>query len=84
MTSVYYSDAHLKAYSAITKNGKSVVKIELETADPYVVASILRQLDEIDTEQKAGKKKKPEPEKKAAQLALPAPALALPYFPEER
>ncbi|MEH3092002.1 MAG: hypothetical protein PGN20_15450 [Agrobacterium cavarae] len=84
MTSIYFGSARVKAYSATTKSGKSVIRVELETSDHYELASLLRQLDEIDAEQKAAKKKKPEPAKKTEPLALPAPPLALPYFPEDR
>jgi len=84
MTSIYFGGARVKAYSATTKAGKSLIRVELETSDHYELASLLRQLDEIDAEQKAAKKKKPEPASKPKPLALPAPLLAIPYLPEDR
>lgn len=82
MTSIYFSDATLKSFSAATKGGKSTIKIEIETADRYQMASILNQLDEIEAEQKAAKTPRKVPAKKtdAPLLALPAPAKQLPYY----
>ena len=84
MAYIYFDDARVRTYSATTKAGKSVVKIELETSDHYELAALMRQLDKIDEEQKAAKKKKSETAKKSKPLALPAPLLALPYLPEDR
>lgn len=46
----------LKKYAATTTSGAkktpSIVRIELAIGDPYALASILRQLEEIETEQK--------------------------------
>ena len=84
MAGIYFDDAKLKTYSAaLSKGGKSIIKIEIETTDRFELAYILRQCDQIDAEQKAPKK--PEPAtRKATMLALPAPALALTYSPEEK
>ena len=81
MTSIYFSDATLKSFSAATKGGKSTIKIEIETADRYQMASILNQLDEIEAEQKAAKTPRKAPSKKtdAPLLALPAPRKQLTY-----
>ncbi|NTB04211.1 hypothetical protein [Agrobacterium tumefaciens] len=73
MTSIYFSDATLKSFSAATKGGKSTIKIEIETADRYQMASILNQLDEIEAEQKAVK-----PPHKASSKKTDAPLVALP------
>lgn len=64
MTSIYFSDATLKSFSAATKGGKSTIKIEIETADRYQMASILNQLDEIEAEQKAAKTPRKAPSKR--------------------
>ncbi|CUW88100.1 hypothetical protein [Agrobacterium genomosp. 2] len=81
MTSIYFSDATVKSFSAATKGGKSTIKIEIETADRYQMASILNQLDEIEAEQKAAKAIHKAPAKKtdAPQLALPAPLKQISY-----
>lgn len=54
--------------------GKSVVRVELETRDPYALASILRQLEEIDAEQRRMASRA-----KANGKKLPAGPLMLPY-----
>lgn len=81
MSGVYFGQGvRLKSHSALTKGGKSAIKIELETADHYEAASILRQLDEIGQEQKRPTKPaKPEaqPRRSKEQLRLPAPLLQL-------
>ncbi len=81
MTSIYFSDATLKSFSAASKGGKSTIKIEIETADRYQMASILNQLDEIEAEQQAAKKPRKVPAKKtdAPLLALPAPLKQISY-----
>ena len=76
MPFLHFYGTRVKTYSASTKGGKSVVKIELETSDHYELADILRQLDAIDAEQKEARKprKSPVAAKNASpQLALPAP-----------
>lgn len=85
MSSVFFADEiRLKSYTATTKSGVSSIKIELEARDHYALASVLRQLDEIDAEQKAASRpvKVSAPKAKKPRLALPAPALQLPYFGE--
>lgn len=79
MTSIYFGGARVKSSSATTKGGKSVIKIELETADHYELASLLRQLDEIDAEQKVAANPKPKSKKAAPLLALPAPLKQLTF-----
>lgn len=85
MTSIFFDEARLKTYSAISRGGKSTIKIEVETTDHFELGSILRQLDKITADQK------PKPKPKAAVketekplLALPAPALQLPYFGDDQ
>nr|WP_298099720.1 hypothetical protein [uncultured Shinella sp.] len=77
MTSIYFGETvRLKSHSATTKAGKSMIKIELETTDHFDLASILRQLDSIDQEQREAakpRKKLAPAEKKHEQLALAAP-----------
>ncbi|WP_439604415.1 hypothetical protein [Shinella sp.] len=81
MTGIYFDGAvRLKTYSAVTKGAKATIKIELEATDRYDLASILRQLDEIDRDQRESSMPAPKtsrPPGRKAQLALPAPRLAL-------
>lgn len=82
-------DVRLKKFAATTTSGSkkttSVVRIELTTTDPYALASILRQLEEVETEQRvadsiarqaAAAAKRPR-----VQERIPAPpsTLRLPY-----
>lgn len=85
MTSIYFSDATVKSFSAATKGGKSTIKIEIETADRYQMASILNQLDEIEAEQQTAKKPRKAPSKKtdAPLLALPAPMKQISYHGDD-
>lgn len=85
MTSIYFSDATLKTFSAASKGGKSTIKIEIETADHYELAGILRQLDKIEAEQKAAKTPRKAPAKKteAPLLALPAPLKQISYHGDD-
>ena len=80
------SETRLKSYSATTTGTKSRVRIEIETDSPSQLSFLLEDLAEIVAEQKAqvrrikeeaaaAKRKKP--------LALPAPLLGLPYYPED-
>lgn len=74
----------LKSYTATTKGSKSVVKIEVDITDHRDLGFFLRELAEIDAEQKTRVKPQRKPAGKAApQLALPSPRLQLPYFGEE-
>ncbi|WPJ67992.1 hypothetical protein STOPSMEL_16 [Sinorhizobium phage StopSmel] len=86
MSAIFLTDkCHLKSYSAATKGAKSIVKIEIETSDHYDLGYLLRELAEIDAEQKAKEKaqRKPTARKAARPLALPSPLLRLPYYDEE-
>ncbi|WCK27088.1 hypothetical protein [Agrobacterium pusense] len=85
MTSIYFSDATVKSFSAASKGGKSTIKIEIETADRYQMASILNQLDEIEAEQKAAKTPRKSASKKtdAPLLALPAPMKQISYHGDD-
>lgn len=87
MTGIYFDGAvRLKTYSAVTKGAKATIKVELEASDRYDLASVLRQLDDIDREQREAAKPAPAPKPESAakrakaQKALPAPLLRLPYF----
>lgn len=83
MTGIYFDDARLKSFSASSKGGKSSIRIEIETADHFELAHMLRQLDAIEAEQKEARK--PRKPVKAGQeveprLALAAPLKQIPYF----
>ncbi|MBD8556870.1 hypothetical protein IFT84_20370 [Rhizobium sp. CFBP 8762] len=84
MSSIWLDEhCSLKSYSATTKGGKSMLRIEIDVRDHYSLGYLLRHLDEIEAEQKAAARK-PRPAKgkaKSDQLALPSPPLQLPYFP---
>ena len=69
----------LASYSAITKCGKSRLKIEIDVADPMSLGYLLERLAEIETEQKEAHK--PAPRRKP--LGLPAPPLQLPHITGE-
>lgn len=71
------STLRLRSYSAITRGGKTLLKIEVESADPFAVAYALTELAEVQTGQRDKPKLTPKP-KAAKVLALPAPDLALP------
>ncbi|QUM72218.1 hypothetical protein [Sphingopyxis granuli] len=58
--------------------GKSIVRVELETRDPYALASILRQLEEIDTDQRRAAA-----QAKASAKKQPARPLMLPYHGDD-
>lgn len=85
MTGIFFDEgAALKTYSALTKAGKSVIKIEIEVTDHFELGHILRQLDAIEKNQKDTRKAQTAKSRKAAKapLALPAPLLGLPYYGE--
>lgn len=79
MSTIFLTDTcRLKTYSATTKGSKSVVRIEVEVADHSDLGFLLRELDDIDREQSARKKRGDPPKAKAAKpLVLPAPLLQL-------
>lgn len=94
MTVISVSDpekgTRLKGYSALTKAGKTVVKLEIELTDYYELGFTMRQLDQATENQfqydLAAKRAAQEAKKasqKAIPLALPAPQRALPH-PEDR
>lgn len=69
----------LKSYSAVTKAGKTVLKIELESTDAWAVAHALTELAQVQAGQRSKPKSERAPKKATAKvLALPAPQLALP------
>lgn len=67
----------LKNVSSSTRNGKGVIKIELETDSLDHLSWAVRDLEEVRRGQRA-KPEKPKPQPKTKLLALPAPQLALP------
>lgn len=86
MSTIFLTDTcRLKSYSATTKGAKSIVKIEIDVADHRDLGWLLRELAEIETEQKAREKRQAKPAggKTVRQLALPSPRLQLPYYAEE-
>ncbi|WP_440410671.1 hypothetical protein [Neorhizobium petrolearium] len=86
MSAIYLSSScSLKSYSATSKGGKSTLKIEIDVSDPLDLGHMLRDLFEIEQQQKAKTEPKSRTKKQAEpRLALPAPLLGLPYFPEEK
>lgn len=75
MTGIYFDGAvRLKTYSSVSKGAKATIKIELEATDRYDLASILRQLDEIDREQREAVKPAPKASRPATRKALLAPS----------
>lgn len=71
----------LKSFTSTTRGTKGIVKIEVEFDDLWELGYFLRGLAEAEAEQKrkAAEARKPKAAKKTpAQLALPAPRLALP------
>ena len=77
MSGIYWSEgcARVKDYSALTRNGKTVVTIKIEVADTYELSHILRNLDEAQREAAP-----PPPAKsrtKKPNLRLAAPLLQL-------
>lgn len=56
----------LKSFSSTSRSGKSTIKIELETNDPFELGYALQNLSEVEKGQKA-KQAKPR------RLALPPP-----------
>lgn len=83
MSMIYLTEAcRLKSYSASTKGEKSTIKIEIDVGDHHDLGFLLRELAEIETEQKAKDKpqRKPTATKAPTQLALPSPLRQLPYY----
>ncbi|MBD8554897.1 hypothetical protein IFT84_10215 [Rhizobium sp. CFBP 8762] len=80
--STIFLDEHctVKSYSASSKNGKSMVRIEIEVRDHYSLGCLLRELDRTREEQQADKASARKPKAKSAQLALPPPPLRLNHF----
>nr|WP_298095874.1 hypothetical protein [uncultured Shinella sp.] len=80
MSGIYFDETvRVKAYSLSSKGGKTTIRIELEAADHFDAASIMRQLDEIERERKNRDKpsKQPPPAREKKQLAIAAPLLQL-------
>jgi len=72
------SGLRLKSFSATNRGGKSTIRIELETADPYELGYALSNLSEVQKAQRAPKPPPASKVKAPRRLALPAPCLALP------
>ncbi len=60
-------DMRLKAYSAITKGGTSVLRLDIEITDGRVLGFVLRELAELEAAQKAETARVPK------ERRLPAP-----------
>lgn len=72
----------LKNVSSSTRNGKGIIKIEIEADSLEHLAWAIRDLEEVRKGQRA-RPEKPKQQPKSKLLALPAPQLALPK-PGER
>ncbi len=59
----------LKSYSATSRGGKSIIKIEVQVTNVRHLGFALQNLAEVEE----GQKRKPQPKKAAGPLALPAP-----------
>lgn len=57
----------LKVFTSASRNGKCVIKIEIETASPYHMAQALEDLARVQAGQN------PKPTRRPKPLALPAP-----------
>ena len=81
MSGVYFGESvRLKSYSAVSKGGKSIIKIEVETGDHFDLATILRQLDEnVRAQREAAKpaKKTAQARGRKEQLQIAGPLLQL-------
>ncbi len=86
MTHLYLNDhMRLKTYSASVKGARSLVRIDIEVSEPGALGWLLKDLADIEREQAAKAKAEKEAARKASktsQLALPAPLLQIPHFPE--
>lgn len=67
----------LKNVSSSTRNGKGVLKIEIETDCLDHLSWAVRDLEEVRRNQRA-RSERPKPQPKPKPLALPAPQPALP------
>jgi hypothetical protein len=75
----------LKNYASSSKGGKSTIRIEIETSDPYELGFALLKLGEVQKGQKPPPPPKPARHAKAPKmLALPSPQLALPKPEDDR
>lgn len=83
MTLFFLSGDHdeslrLKSFGATSRGGKSTIRIELETTDPYDLGYALSKLSEVQKAQRAPKPTAAPKKDAPARLALPAPHRALP------
>jgi hypothetical protein len=72
------AELRLKGFSGASKNGKHVIRIEIEASDAFRFGHALEQLGEVQAGQKPRKAPAAKRPAKAELLALPAPHLALP------
>ncbi|WP_160009824.1 hypothetical protein [Rhizobium sp. 18055] len=80
MTSIFFSEpCRLKSYSATTKAGKTVIRIEIESTDHSEAGYLLNDLERTLRQQKEADRPKKASKAPAKPLALPAPALQLTY-----
>ena len=86
MSGLYFDDTvRVKAYSLSSKGGKTTIRIELEAADHFDAASIMRQLDDIERERK-NRDRPPRQSPRAREkekLAIAAPLLQIEDHREE-
>jgi hypothetical protein len=80
MTSIFFSEpCRLKSYSATTKTGKTVIRIEIESTDHSEAGYLLNDLERTLKQQREAARPKKEPKATTKPLALPAPPLQLTY-----
>jgi hypothetical protein len=80
VTSIFFDEpCRLKTYSAATKAGKTVIRIEIETTDHSEAGYLLNDLERIIKKQKEADRPEKEPKTPTKQLTLPAPPLQLTY-----
>lgn len=71
------AEMRLKSFTGTSKNGKSVIRIEIECSTPWRFGYALEELGKVQDGQKP-KKAPPKKPAKAKALALPPPQLMLP------
>lgn len=77
MTSLHWSTpgVRLKGYTHASRGKATTVKVELEVADPWALASLLEQLAEAQKEERPTCSKPREPIRAAVRMAAPRRAL---------
>lgn len=81
MPTIWWNEEHgrLKSYSAAVKGQKSVVKIEVEIADPSTLGFLLEELGRVEADQKRQRAPVPRKTGRRAEQIEHAPTLMLPY-----